>query len=35
VIIPKGSKLIGHVTQAKQEQGRSESALGIVFDQRF
>ena len=34
VIIPKGSKLIGHVTQAKaRAKGESESALGIVFDQ--
>src|SRR5207245_4118671 len=33
VIIPKGSKLIGHVTQAKaRAKGESESALGIVFD---
>src|SRR2546422_4288516 len=34
VIIPKGSKLVGHVTQAKARgKGESESALGIVFDQ--
>ncbi len=34
VIIPKGSKLIGHVTQAKaRAKGESESTLGIVFDQ--
>lgn len=34
VIIPKGSKLVGHVTQAKaRAKGESESALGIVFDQ--
>ncbi len=34
VVIPKGSKLIGHVTQAKaRAKGESESALGIVFDQ--
>ena len=33
VVIPKGSKLIGHVTQAKARgKGESESALGIVFD---
>src|SRR3989442_8471845 len=33
VIIPKGSKLIGHVTEAKaRAKGESESALGIVFD---
>jgi len=34
VVIPKGSKLVGHVTQAKaRAKGESESALGIVFDQ--
>src|SRR5712692_9040131 len=33
VIIPKGSHLIGHVTQAKaRAKGESESSLGIVFD---
>jgi len=33
VVIPRGSKLIGHVTQAKQKaKGESESSLGIVFD---
>lgn len=33
VVIPKGSKLIGHVTQAKaRAKGQSESELGIVFD---
>ena len=33
VVIPKGSKLIGHVTQAKAKaKGESESSLGIVFD---
>jgi hypothetical protein len=33
VVIPKGSKLVGHVTQAKaRSKGESESALGIVFD---
>lgn len=33
VVIPKGSKLIGHVTQAKAKaQGESESSLGVVFD---
>jgi hypothetical protein len=33
VVVPKGSKLIGHVTQAKaREKGESESALGIAFD---
>src|SRR2546427_8117209 len=32
-VIPKGSKLIGHVTQASaRAKGESESALGIVFD---
>lgn len=33
VVIPKGSKLIGHVTEAKaRSKEESESALGIVFD---
>lgn len=33
VVIPKGSTLKGHVTEAKaREKGQSESALGIVFD---
>lgn len=33
VVIPKGSKLVGHVTQAKaRAKGESESALGIVFE---
>ena len=32
-VIPKGSKLVGHVTQASaRANGQSESALGIVFD---
>src|SRR6266571_3860137 len=32
-MIPKGSKLVGHVTQASaRAKGESESALGIVFD---
>jgi hypothetical protein len=32
-IIPKGSKLVGHVTQASaRANGQAESALGIVFD---
>jgi len=32
-IIPKGSKLVGHVTQASARgKGESESALGIAFD---
>ena len=33
VVIPKGSKLLGHVTEAKARgKGESESQLGIVFD---
>jgi hypothetical protein len=32
-VIPKGSKLVGHVTQASaRAKGDSESTLGIVFD---
>jgi hypothetical protein len=32
-VIPKGAKLVGHVTQASaRSKGESESALGIVFD---
>jgi hypothetical protein len=32
-VIPKGSKLVGHVTKASaRTKGDSESALGIVFD---
>ena len=32
-VIPKGSKLVGHVTQASaRAKGGSESSLGIVFD---
>jgi len=32
-VIPKGSKLVGHVTQASaRAKGESESAFGIVFD---
>lgn len=32
-VIPKGSKLVGHVTQASaRSKGESESALGLVFD---
>jgi hypothetical protein len=32
-LIPRGSKLVGHVTQASaRANGDSESALGIVFD---
>lgn len=33
VVIPKGSKLIGHVTECKQRgKEEKESALGIIFD---
>ena len=33
VVIPRGSRLIGHVTDAKAKaKGDSESALGIAFD---
>src|SRR5262249_31322647 len=33
VLIPKGTRLVGHVTEAKaRTKGESESALGIVFD---
>ncbi|HXN21192.1 MAG TPA: hypothetical protein VOA41_00445 [Candidatus Dormibacteraeota bacterium] len=33
VIIPKGSQIVGHVTEARARiKGQSESALGIVFD---
>ena len=33
VVIPKGSKLVGRVTESKARvKGESESALGIVFD---
>ncbi len=33
VVIPKGSKLLGHVTQAKaRAKGESDSVLGIRFD---
>lgn len=32
-VLPKGSKIIGHVTEAKaRAKGQSESALGIAFD---
>jgi hypothetical protein len=32
-VIPKGSKLVGHVTQASaRANGESDSSLGIVFD---
>src|SRR5436305_946656 len=33
MVIPKGSKLVGHVTEASARgNGETESALGIVFD---
>jgi hypothetical protein len=33
VVIPKGTKLIGHLTEVKERtKGESESAIGIVFD---
>src|SRR5436305_11269573 len=33
-VIPKGSRLVGHVTQASARvKGEAESSLGIVFDQ--
>ena len=33
VVIPKGSQLVGHVTQARaRAKGESESSLGVVFD---
>ena len=35
IVIPRGSKMIGHVTQAKARakgEGNSESSLGIAFD---
>jgi len=33
VIVPKGSKLLGHVTEARAKaKGESDSALGIAFD---
>jgi hypothetical protein len=32
-VVPKGSKLVGHVTQASaRAKGESESSLGILFD---
>ena len=32
-VIPKGTKLVGHVTQASaRAKGESESAVGVVFD---
>ena len=33
VVVPRGAKIVGHVTQAKpREKGESESTLGIAFD---
>src|SRR5207248_11650599 len=33
VVIPRGSKLSGHITEAKaKEKGQNESSLGIAFD---
>jgi hypothetical protein len=33
VVLPKGSKIVGHVTEAKAfSKGQSESAVGIAFD---
>ena len=33
VVIPKGTKLVGHIREAKpRAKGESESAVGIVFD---
>jgi hypothetical protein len=33
VVIPRGSKIVGHVTEAKEhKKGQAESALGIAFD---
>ena len=33
VVLPRGSKLIGHVTEVKaREKGQNESSLGIAFD---
>ncbi len=34
VIIPKGTRLVGHVMQAQERaKGQSQSALGVAFDQ--
>ena len=34
VVIPRGSKIVGHVTEVRaHENGQAESAVGIVFDQ--
>jgi hypothetical protein len=33
VVLPRGSKIIGHVTEVKaREKGRAESAVGVIFD---
>ena len=33
VVIPRGSKIVGHVTEAKaREKGQEQSSLGIAFD---
>jgi hypothetical protein len=33
IVVPKGSKMVGHVTEARaRTKGQSESALGIAFD---
>jgi hypothetical protein len=33
VVIPRGSKIVGHVTEAKaRTKGQNESALGLAFD---
>jgi hypothetical protein len=33
VVIPRGSKIVGHVTEVKaHEKGQTESAVGVVFD---
>ena len=33
VVIPRGSKIVGHVTEVKaREKGQAESAVGVVFD---
>jgi hypothetical protein len=34
VVIPRGSKIVGHVTEARaREKGQAESAVGVIFDQ--
>ena len=33
MVIPRGSKIVGHVTEVKaREKGQAESAVGVVFD---